>query len=69
MEKENMKELSERYNYPVFFERQYGAVQSFNSIEKAVIIRCLVSPDLMGPDWHQKLIGPPDKIEWLRKRL
>jgi hypothetical protein len=69
LKKESMRELSERYNYPILFDKQYGAIQPFNSIEKAVIIRCIVSLGQIGPDWHRSLIGPSDKIEWLREHL
>ncbi len=65
--REETIELSERYNYPIFFEKQYGALEPFNSIEDVVTIRCVVSLKSMGPDWHEQLKGPRDKIEWLRK--
>lgn len=64
-----MLELDNRYNYPIFFEKQYGAVEPFNSIENVATIRTLVSLDKMGQNWAAELKGPQDKIEWLRRRL
>jgi len=64
-----MVELSDRYNYPIFFEKQYGAVEPFNSVENVVTIRCVVSLTSMGPDWYDNLAGPHDKIAWLKERL
>ena len=67
--RDEMVELSGRYNYPIFFERQYGADQPFDSIENAVTIRCLVSPENLGPNWPNDLKGPKEKIAWLTKYL
>jgi hypothetical protein len=64
--KDEMHQLSERYNYPVFFEKQYGGTKTFDSIERAVTVRCLVSEEKMGRDWYTRLNGAPEKIAWLR---
>jgi hypothetical protein len=66
---DGMRELSNRYNYPIFFEKQYGGVTVFDSIEKVVTVRCVVNMKAMGPDWHRQLTGPPDKIDWLREHF
>lgn len=69
IDRNEMKMLPKRYNYPIFFDRQYGAEQPFNSIENAATIRCIVSADNMGPNWTKELSGPPDKITWLQAHL
>jgi len=66
---DRMRELPDRYNYPIFFEKQYGGVTVFDSIENVVTVRCVVNLKAMGPDWHHQLIGPPDKIAWLKEHL
>jgi hypothetical protein len=51
LQSREMVELSNRYNHPIFFERQYGATRPFHSIANAATIRCVVSREQMGPDW------------------
>ena len=68
--RETMVELSDGYNYPIFFDRVFGADHPFNSIQDAIMIRRIDGPlKAAGPDWHKELIGPPDKIAWLKERL
>jgi hypothetical protein len=64
-----MTALNDDYNYPIFFEKQYGARKVFNSIENAVIIRCELSNKKFSDDWDRQLAGPPEKIAWLKERL
>jgi hypothetical protein len=62
-------ELSDRYNYPVFFHLKYDSMREFNSIEDVITLRYgdyFRNPD---PDWHKDLLGPKDRIHWLKKRL
>jgi hypothetical protein len=66
---DEMMELSPRYNYPIFFEKQYDANRPYDSIENVVTVRCAVSLEKMGPDWHKKLSGPPDTINWLKEHF
>jgi hypothetical protein len=67
--REEMVELSGRYNYPIFFERQYGGVEVFDAIDSVVTMRDLVAADNMGARWHEELSGPAEKIEWLKAHL
>ncbi|MEW6411932.1 MAG: hypothetical protein AB1483_05595 [Candidatus Zixiibacteriota bacterium] len=67
--RDEMRQLPESYNYPVFFEKQYGAVRPFDSIENVVTLRCVVSSENMGEDWPTRLKGPQDKIDWLKERI
>jgi hypothetical protein len=64
-----MLQLSERYNYPIFFERQYDTRKSYTSIEDVVTIRCVVSLKNMGAEWYHELAGPSEKVNWIRERL
>ena len=64
-----MVELSDAYNYPIFFEKQYGADGAFDSIDNVVILRCVVSAKNIAPDWHERLAGSPDRIAFLKEHL
>ncbi|MCX6835502.1 MAG: hypothetical protein NTW07_10285 [candidate division Zixibacteria bacterium] len=64
-----MIELSGRYNYPVFFDKQYAATEPYNKIEDIVTLRTEVMLNNGGAKWYRELIGAPEKIEWLRSRL
>lgn len=66
--RERMRQLPNGYNYPLFFDRQYEAVRSFDSIADVVTIRRVVSLDRIGPSWHEQITGPADRIAWLRDR-
>ncbi len=50
-----MRQLPESYNYPIFFEKQYGAVTPFDSIENVVTLRCVVSMTNVGDDWPSQI--------------
>ncbi|UCG61497.1 MAG: hypothetical protein JSV52_14455 [Candidatus Zixiibacteriota bacterium] len=65
----NMKPLPSRYNYPIFFEKQYGGIETFDSLENIVSVRCVVSRKNMGENWPEKLSGPPDRIAWLKEHF
>ena len=64
-----MIELPDAYNYPIFFEKQYGADSSFDSIDDVAILRCVVSAKNVDPDWHEKLTGSPERVAFLRENL
>ncbi len=66
--RERMRQLPNGYNYPLFFDRQYEAARSFDSIADVVTIRRVVSLDRIGPSWHEQITGPADRIAWLRDR-
>lgn len=67
--RQRMKSLPMRYNYPIFFEKQYGGIETFDSIENVTTVRCVVSAEKMGENWHEKLSGPAPKIDWLREHF
>ncbi len=65
----SMMPLSSRYNYPIFFEKQYGGVEVFDSIENVITVRCIVSRKNMGENWPEKLSGPADRVAWLKEHF
>jgi 16S rRNA C1402 (ribose-2'-O) methylase RsmI len=69
LKKDKMKELPNRYNYPIFFEKKYISEVTFDSIEDVVTVRCVVPVKEMGTEWHSKLKGPLDKIAWLKEHM
>lgn len=67
--RDEMFELSNRINYPVFFREMFGAKRDFHDISEAVTIRYENFFDNPPPDWDQLLSGPPDRIAWLKARF
>lgn len=67
--REAMIELSESYNYPAFFERQYGGIRHFEDVSDVATLRCVVSFRLLGPNWPEELVGSADKVAWLREHI
>ncbi|UCC78526.1 MAG: hypothetical protein JSW64_09590 [Candidatus Zixiibacteriota bacterium] len=69
LSKEEMIELSDRYNYPIFFHQQYEAEKEFGSIEDIITLRYDVYFRNPDPEWDKKLKGPPRIVKWLQERL
>lgn len=69
LERAEMRELSDRYNYPIFFERVYGGERAYDSIEDVATIRCMAVHEGQDVDWQGKLRGPADRVAWLAERL
>jgi hypothetical protein len=69
LEQENILELSEKYNYPIFFDQMYGAVGTFKSIDDIITMRYDVYFRNPAPDWSEKLQGSDTVITWLKARL
>ena len=69
LNKNEMIELSERYNYPLFFHHQYEAAKEFDSIEDVIMLRYDVYFRNPDPEWDKKLKGPSHLVDWLRERL
>jgi hypothetical protein len=67
--RDEMIELSERYNYPIFFKEMFGATEEFDTLDAVVTLRYDVYFRNPAPGWHEKLKGPADRIAWLRDRL
>jgi hypothetical protein len=64
-----MQELSESYNYPLFFHHQYEAEKEFDSLDEIVTLRYDVYFRDPDPNWKQKLRGPAEITNWLIARL
>ena len=69
LKRDEMVELSPRYNYPLFFKSMYGALKEFDSLEDVVTLRYDIYFRNPAPDWAQKLKGPDEIIPWLKQRL
>ena len=67
--RDEMLELSDRYNYPLLFDKNYEASRPFNDLTDVVSMRCVVSAEKVGPEWYAQVKGPEDKIAWLKERL
>jgi hypothetical protein len=67
--RENMHELPDAYNYPIFFHQQYESAQKFESLDEIVTLRYDVYFRNPDPDWAVKLRGPRNIINWLAEKL
>lgn len=64
-----MRELSHRYNYPLFFQEMFGAKNEFDNLTDVVTLRYdayFRNPSL---DWSKRLTGTSEKVSWLRDQL
>lgn len=64
-----MAELSDRYNYPLFFKHFYGALKEYDDLSDIVLARVHLNPVLVSNDWPQLLKGPADRIAWLKDHI
>lgn len=62
-------ELSGRYNYPIFFQRMFGARSEFDDLTDVVTLRHESYFRDPAPDWERQIRGPADRIAWLRENL
>ena len=69
LDRNAMSELSDRYNYPIFFKKMFGAVAEFESIDDVVTLRYDVYFRNPDPDWSDQLKGPAHLISWMKERL
>jgi len=65
--RDEMLELSNRYNYPIFFEQKYDSHVVYDSLEDIITIRCEITDRDSGR--KRELSGPPDKVAWLKGHL
>jgi hypothetical protein len=69
LERAALFEFSPAYNYPIFFDRLYGADQPYASLDGIATARCLGAfGERIGEDWTTQLAGPEDRIAWLGER-
>jgi len=69
LKRDEMVQLSDRYNYPIFFKEMYGADKEFDTIDGVVTLRYDVYFQKPAPDWGKKLKGPAATVSWLKERL
>jgi hypothetical protein len=67
--RDEMLELSDRINYPIFFKQMFGAKREFNDITGVVTFRHESFFRDPAPDWERQLKGPADRIAWIREHL
>jgi hypothetical protein len=64
-----MVELSDRINYPIFFESKFGAKRDFHDLTGVVTFRHESYFKDPAPDWERQLRGPADRIAWIKSHL
>jgi hypothetical protein len=66
---EEMLEFSDQINYPLFFQRMFGAEHPFDDITEVVSLRHESFYRNGSPAWLEHLQGPADRVEWIKKNL
>lgn len=69
LDRSEMIQFSDRINYPIFFREMFGAKRDFHDMTNAVTVRYehfFVNPPA---DWDKQLIGPADRIAWIKERF
>jgi hypothetical protein len=67
--RDEMVELSDRVNYPLFFHYIKDFGTRFNNIDGVVTFRHASVFDKVPEDWPNMLRGPADRIEWMKQRF
>lgn len=67
LNKSEIIEFSNRYNYPIFFKEMYGAQYDFHDISNAVTIRYESFFEDPILNWDTILNGPTNKIAWIKE--
>jgi hypothetical protein len=69
LNREEMLQLSFRYNYPLFFDRFFGAVNAFDSLEEVATMRYEFSFDDLPEGWRAGVRAPPGVLDWITAQL
>lgn len=69
LERKEMVRLPDIYNYPIFFEKFYGAELKFDSINSAISLRYEFDFKNLPDDWDKKIKGPEEVISWIKKHF
>ena len=69
IKQEEMLEFSGHVNYPLFFQRMFGAEYPFDDISGVVSLRHESFYRNGSPAWLEQLQGPVDRVEWIKKNL
>ncbi|MCP4582759.1 MAG: hypothetical protein GY839_14205 [candidate division Zixibacteria bacterium] len=67
--RDDMIELGDDYNYPLFFQQMFGADREFGSIDNVTSLRYDIYFRDPDPQWDQKIKGPKEKVDWIKARL
>ena len=67
--KQEMVQLSDLYNYPLFFKETRGAAREFDTINDVVTLRYESFFRNPPRGWEKKLKGPPAAVSWLKERF
>lgn len=59
-------ELSARYNYPLFFDKMFGAAAPFDSIDSVTTVRYDTYFRAPEPGWEKTIKGSAEIIEWMK---
>lgn len=68
-DRDRLVELDDRYNYPLFFDRQWSSQGQFDDIGDVITLRYDTYFQNPDPDWSSRLTGRPEIIEWLVERF
>jgi hypothetical protein len=67
--RERMVQLSWRYNYPLFFDRFFGAVYRFDSLEEVATMRYEFSFADLPAGWASGVKAPEGILEWITRQF
>ena len=63
------RELSPRFNYPLFFKEMFGGKHDFDNLTDVTTFRHESYFRDPAPDWEERLKGPADRIGWIREHI
>jgi len=66
---DEMVQLGDPYNYPLFFKEMYGGDKDFHTIDNVVTLRHDVYFEKPAPGWAAKLKGSAATISWLKEHF
>jgi hypothetical protein len=69
IEQGEMLEFSDQVNYPLFFQKMFGAEHPFDDVSEVVSLRHESFYRNGSPAWLDLLQGPRDRIDWIRENL
>ena len=69
LSKDEIYQLPDSYNYPLFFKQMYGAPREFNDLESVVTLRYDVFFENPTPEWWLNVKGDSTKISWIREKF
>ena len=67
--RDEMMQMPESINYPIFFKEMFGAKRDFHDITDVSLIRYEHFFNDPPEDWDKHLKGPADRIDWMKERF